>query len=229
MHRRVDEPSAGSLVRWALLLGALPASLALALGVVIAASVEETFGDLTRDLTVTTASPLYVGALSALTVMVWTAGAAVALATAWPARHEGPLARLLLMLGVLTLALALDDQFMVHDGTLQKAGIPGETALVGYVVWLGLTVALHRDLLRARPETSVLLLGAGLLGASLVVDLVVEIGGITAFDSLRILVEDGLKLLGAAVWGVGVGALARAVQREVLGVSRSTDRGIPTG
>lgn len=210
-------PTSGRLLAAALTLGVVPSVLALALGVLIAASVEETVGDLTRDLTVTTGSPLYVGALSSLTVMVWTAGAAVALATAWPARRAGPLARLLLMLGVLGLALAVDDQFMVHDGTLQKAGIPGETALAAYAVWLLATVLLHRDLLRRRPETGVLALAGVILAASLVVDLVVEWTGFDTYDSARILVEDGLKLIGAAVWGVGLGALARAVQRLELG------------
>ena len=245
-------PTTGRLLTAALALGVVPSVLALALGVLIAASVEETVGDLTRDLTVTTGSPLYVGALSSLTVMVWTAGAAVALATAWPARRAGPLARLLLMLGVvggggagggpgrgqggppakarrpraaarlllmlgvLGLALAVDDQFMVHDGTLQKAGIPGEAALAAYAAWLLATVLLHRDLLRHRPETGVLALAAAVLAASLVVDLVVEWTGFDTYDSARILVEDGLKLIGAAVWGVGLGALARAVQRLEL-------------
>lgn len=229
MHQRDQGPTSASLLRLALVIGVLPAVLALALGVLIAASVEETFGDLIRDLTVTTESPLYLGALSALTVMVWTAGAAVALATAWPARRGGPLARLLLMLGVLTLALALDDQFLLHDGTLQKAGIPGEVALVAYVLWLGLTVVLHRDVLRVRPEARVIALGAVLLGASLAVDLVVEFGGITAADSVRILLEDGAKLVGAAVWGVGLGALARAVQRGEAGVSPVSHPGMHAG
>lgn len=219
-------PSTRRLMTTALVLGVLPAVLALALGVLIAASVEETMGDLTRDLTVTTGSPLYVGALSSLTVMVWTAGAAVALATAWPARRTGPLARLLLMLGVLGLAFAVDDQFMVHDGTLQKAGIPGDAALVAYAMWAAATVLLHRDLLRRRPEAGVLALAVAILAASLVVDLVVEWTGFDTYDSARILLEDGLKLIGAAVWGVGLGALARAVQREDPRVSTHVDAGI---
>ena len=94
------QPSSRSLLRIAVVVGVLPCVLALGLGVVIAASVEETFADLVRDLNVTTGAPLYVGALSSLTVMVWTAGTSVALATAWPDRRSGRLAQALLMLGV---------------------------------------------------------------------------------------------------------------------------------
>lgn len=212
MPRRVDlDPGATRLLRLALLLGALPAVVALALGVVVAAAVEDPFADLVRDLKVTTGAPLHAGALSALTVMVWTAGAAVALTAALPARGRGPLASLLAMCGVLTLALAVDDQFLVHDGLLPGLGLPGELALLAYAVWGAVTVVRHRDLLRVRPETPVLAVGALCLVGSVTVDLVVEKLGLGGFESVRILVEDGLKLVGAAVWGVGLAAMAAAV------------------
>lgn len=207
-------PSSTHLLCAALVLGVLPAVLALGLGVLVAARTGDPFAALTRDLRVTTDVPLHFGALSALTVMVWTAGAAVALVTAWPARRTSRTASLLLALGVLSLALAVDDQFMIHDGILPAAGLPGEIALFAYAAWAAATCWRHRDLLRIRPETPVLLLGGLLLAGSLGVDLVVEKLDLAGRESLRILVEDGLKLVGAAVWTVGCCALTRAVQHE---------------
>ncbi|MCW2815908.1 MAG: hypothetical protein JWN84_3363 [Nocardioides sp.] len=208
------DPSSTRLLRAAVVLAVVPAVVVLLLGILVAARTGDPFGDLTRDLRVTADVPLHFGALSALTVMVWTSAAAVALVTAWPVRRSSRPAALLLALGVLSLALAVDDQFMVHDGVLPAAGLPGEIALAAYAAWAAATGWRHRELLRVRPETPVLLLGGVLLAGSLGVDLVVEKLDLAGRESLRIFVEDGLKLVGAAVWTVGVCALARSVQRE---------------
>lgn len=205
----------GGLLRLAALLAALPAALALAVGVAVALAVEEPFAALVRDVQVTAEVPLYVGALSNLTVMAWTAGAAVALAAAVPRALRGDrLADLLLVLGLLGLAFAVDDAFQVHDGLAQIVGIPGGLVLVGYLVVIAFASLRYRGVLKGRPEVPILATAALLLALSLGVDVLVEQlpERLVPPESPRILVEDGSKLIGAALWSAFLVALARGVE-----------------
>ena len=71
---------------------------------------------------------VYYGAVSNLGVLLWTAGAAIALfgaglalALGRPAGEAG----LLLAAGMLTGFLAIDDLFLVHENVLPAFGVPG--------------------------------------------------------------------------------------------------------
>lgn len=190
-----------------------PCVLVLALGVVFTEAVDRPFALLVRDVTVAADLPYYSGALAGLTVMVWTAGAAVPLAAVLPRwRSRAPLVRVTLVLAVLTLALACDDQFQVHEAVGPRFGVPEKAVLLVYAVTAVTTAVVFRHELAQRPEGAVLGLAGLLLAGSVGIDVVAEY--VLLAETPRILLEDGLKLVGAAVWSAALIGLAAAVQRE---------------
>lgn len=190
----------------------LPCAVVLGLGVLLSRAVDRPFALLVRDVNVAADLPYYAGALAGLTVMVWTAGAAVPLAASLPRwRSRSPLVRATLVFGLLTLFLACDDQFQLHETVAPRFGIPEEVVLALHAVGaLAAAVVFRRELAR-RPEGAVLALGGLLLAGSVAVDVVA--GVVELPETPRILLEDGLKLMGAAVWGTALAGLAAAVTR----------------
>lgn len=192
-----------------------PALVVVAASVVGARAVGADLGDLVREATTVGDLPFYAGGLSAVTVSLWSAAAAVALAAAadrpWRDRRLG---ELVLVLGALSLSLALDDQFRLHDDVLIRVGVPEKAVIVGYAVVAGLALWRGREVLRRRVDTAVLGIAALLLSASVAVDglqRTLERGGLDA--ELRVFLEDSCKLVGAAVWLYWLILVARGVGR----------------
>lgn len=157
----------------------------------------------TRDPAATTGMPFYTGSMSILTTGVWAAVAALAGVAAWlvPSRR-----RLMTGFSVLSGVLLVDDALMLHESVAPELGIPEVLFLAFYGVY-GF-VLLWRF---ARPKlaagTGPLVLGAVLLAMSAAIDVI----------NRAIIVEDGLKLLGALVW-LAVPVLTLAERR--VGPSR---------
>lgn len=206
-------PAAGRRLVLTLLWVVLPCVLLILAGIAAADVVDRPFALFVRDVTVAADLPYYSGALSGVNVMIWTAGAAIALAAALPRwRRPEPLVRMTLVLGLLGLLLACDDQFQLHEAVAPRFGIPENVVLGTYALGaLVAVVAFRRELVR-RPEGVVLALAILLLGGSVVVDVLAAYVDLP--ETPRIALEDGLKLVGAGVWTSALVSLASSVTRE---------------
>ncbi|MBO1750941.1 hypothetical protein J4G33_03905 [Actinotalea sp. BY-33] len=197
-------PAADDRSRPRALPQALPYLAVLILSVVligstlaIGARLDLTTSQLMRDPATTFMASPFIGFLSQIGIFVWAGTAAIALFAA--ASGVGPATRrlraLLAATGTLTLVLALDDLFLLHEAVLPMIGIPELVTFAGYgVACAAIALGFWREILACRRG---LLLMAGLfLGASVGLDLI-DPAGIDPY-----LWEDGAKLVGLVAWFV---------------------------
>lgn len=150
-----------------------------------------TFAEISRDPSAQFGFPLYGGFVSTLGFAGWTV-AATASALAAAARPQ--LRRLMLPVFALSVLLALDDQFMLHDAVLPRVGIPenlvllAEAALCLRAIWPFLPALLRFRL----PLLAMALAGFAI---SLLVDVAVNFDTGTA-----LLIEDLAKFTGIVFW-----------------------------
>jgi hypothetical protein len=154
------------------------------------------YGKLTRDPLTIVGAPLYTGFLSQIGIFFWSASTAVSMISAKVlSRHPESLKskRLLFDSGLLTLVLALDDVFLLHEAFFPYFGVPEEAVFVSYAgCMLFYLVRFYSIILK----TEYVLLGMALIffGVSITLDLL-EPHGIPPF-----LFEDGAKLVGIVSW-----------------------------
>lgn len=168
--------------------------------------------ELLSDPAELTGAPWYLGALSSITLLVWAAGAALHLVAGTALRgRTGRLGAALLCLGAITVVLALDDLLLLHEIFFPWVlGTPEVVTFALYAVGIGGVVMVARRELMAQPEVGVLALALVALGASVVLDVV------GPDLTLRRVVEEGLKLLGALAWALFP---AQVLVRSVAGAS----------
>lgn len=169
------------------------------------------FGELSRDPTTVLNGPFYLGYYSNLGMLVWAAAATTALLGQHLLRRVGHVepARLLLVAGLITVAIMVDDLFLLHDAIYRELGIPQSAPFIAY----GLAIAAFSWRFRHR-------LGAGLL---LIIAAVSCLGLSAVLDTLLhlqqpYLIEDGAKALGLALWALMI------VRHTVSELSSATDR-----
>ena len=150
-------------------------------------------GELSKDC-----CRFYYGAVSNLGVLMWASTAAICLfAAAVLAFSHGFSndARALLLAGLLTGWLCVDDLFMMHEGIFMIVGIPQWATIALY---LGLTVTYLTTSWRVMAGGNLPLLGLalGLFAVSAGADLIIH-----STDNTIILIEDGAKFIAIAAWG----------------------------
>ena len=191
-------------------LCALAALAALSLATGIEASY------LTRDPSETLRAPFYIGFVSNVGILVWSAAAAVCLfAAAVLARTPGAVEQtaFLLASGFLTSWLALDDLFTLHDVVIPTyLFVPQKLflAVLGLVVFSYL-VRFRVAILAT--DYLLLLLAFGFLALSVLFD---GLQGRFAVPFHHYF-EDGTKLLGIVGWAV---YLTRTAAQQVLSIAR---------
>lgn len=147
--------------------------------------------------------PFYAGSVSVLTAVVWGAVATAASIAAWLGPR--PLRRGLALLVLLALALLADDALMVHETLAPRIGVPEEALYLAYTA-TAVAVAGHLRHGPDRRPLRVLLVAGGLLAVSVALDVAIP------ESPMGLLVEDGIKLVGALVLAtVPAIALAPAV------------------
>ena len=169
------------------------------------------FGELSRDPTTVLNGPFYLGYYSNLGVLVWAAAATTALLGHYLLRRVGHVepARLLLVASMITVAIMLDDLFLLHDAVYREVGIPQYAPFIAY----GLAIAAFSWRFRHQ-------LGAGLL---LIVAAVSCLGLSAVLDTLfhlqpPYLIEDGTKALGLALWALMI------VRHTIAELTPATDQ-----
>ena len=152
------------------------------------------------DMASVTFSHPLVSAISSLAIMMWTAAAAVSLFAGAQAKRMGrnQESRFLVMFGLLTALLALDDQFLLHEWFLPLLPFGSQSLYVAlYALLVVAFIATQHSMLR-RGYPIVLLVGALFLCGSVGLD--------TAGDMLGYrpptagLGEDTFKFIGIGLW-----------------------------
>jgi hypothetical protein len=189
-----------------------PALVIIGLSLLLSATADVPIEVLVRDPTTTLRGHALTGLQSHLGVLVWWAAASICLfcgAILWRAATQPRLRSFLIWSGVITAVLAADDLFLFHEELAwQYLRLDERIILLAY----GVVVAWY--LLRFRmiildSEYPLLLAAFLLLGSSIAMD---QFVGDRWASSWRIVIEDGLKLLGIASWsGYLILASARAL------------------
>jgi len=196
-------------------LAAAAAGLVLGGFVVLGELVDRPFRYFSKEPVETLGGPGYVGWLAHLGSVVWLAGGASALLAGAVLRLERRRgAGFLLAAGALTAALVADDLFLLHETVYPALGVPEEVVYATYGVLL-VTVAARWRHDVGRHDAALLALALALWAASVGADVVQETRGALPHHHL---LEDGLKLVGTALWTTFlVAAAGRDLRRAVRG------------
>lgn len=176
---------------WALAAGTAGAVLVLGLAAVAAEHTGRELSFFTRDPLAELHEPIYTGAVSTLGALVWWTGGVAALLAAAVVRR-GEAAHALAAGGLLTLLLAFDDLFVMHEELIPDlVGIPERVVYAAYAAAGLAFVWWHRRFLVPAPRALLLGLAVALFGLSIAFDVVAP---------GRHALEDGAKLLGIVAW-----------------------------
>jgi len=199
LRSALPRPTAGRGQRLALLYA--PACLLLAAVAAAAWLTGIPPARFTLDPAVLAETHPFLGAVSNVGILAWTAGASIALFTAWLLRGrtgDRRHSQFLFAAGLLTTWLMLDDLFMLHEWFFPLVlGIPQVLVLACYAMAAGAfllhfrtTIALHGRVLLG--------LAIGFFGVSVLLDQLPN-AWFRAWGWLYFL-EDGSKLLGIVSW-----------------------------
>ena len=153
-----------------------------------------------KDMAILAGTNPFVGFYSVVGVGLWVASGSIALFTAillWRFR-PGPQVRFLAFFGLLTLIVAVDDQFLLHEWGLDRLPGPGQPIYVVFygAAFLGFAWTQRRLLLSE--QLPLFLFAAAFLAGSVVLDNLGDLLGVkpAVFD----VGEDLFKLVGALLW-----------------------------
>lgn len=163
-------------------------------------------GFLLRDVTATGELPFFAGFVSQLSGILWSASLAVCLFTLIVMRRRsgdftGP-KRLLLLGGILTGVLLLDDFFLFHEEIAPEyLNIGEEIVIAGYLI-LGVVFVFSNWKEILSSEYLILMLALTMFGTSIFFDaLPIENLPVRYFwEQLELFLEDGFKFAGIATW-----------------------------
>lgn len=152
---------------------------------------------LMRDPSATMEVPFYTGLVSNLGILLWCATAAICLFSALVLRrlaNHSEKSSFLLTIGFLTLALTLDDLFLLHERVFPDyLNISEKLVYIAYGL-TSLICCLRFKQLILKTDFILLLFAVGFFGFSIVIDRLLP------FSEPAILIEDGAKLLGIVSW-----------------------------
>lgn len=156
------------------------------------------FSDLTRDAAATLEGPWYTAALSNATVVMTSAGAAIAIfsASLLDGPWRGSIKGFLITLGLLVGVIAADDLFMLHETVLPALGIRASVLFAVYALTLLGILWIWREAILGGTDYVFLVLAGLALGISAVVDSIFTDEGLLELPFSGELIEDPAKILG---------------------------------
>jgi hypothetical protein len=165
-------------------------------------------GELSQDAVSVAELPPWVGAVSMLSVLLWGAGAAIALfAAALVSRGRRSARGFFLYVGLLTMLLAVDDALLLHEAVIPGVlDVREELTLVLYAAALLAAVVWFPARFSDPSSRAMLLMAALFFAAAMFLD-VYELR-----LPHRTWIEDSCKLLGIVGW---VGFLVLSAAREL--------------
>lgn len=186
----------------------IPVFAAMVVILGLAKAVDVPVTDLLRDTTAVLDGEFYVGLFSTTGIALWASAGAICILLLSSRAPESP--RDLLIAGaVVSLMLAADDAYLIHETVGAFVGIPDVFIFTLYGI---VAIALFwrsRKYLASRPNVSVFVAAVLLLGLSLGLDVSGELGPWTLpYSSV---IEDVAKFLGIVSWLTFFGGLGRAL------------------
>lgn len=190
---------------------AVPAMLVYSVSLIVLSLSGFSAMDVLADPAQQTGVSSFIGFISNLGVWLWLAAAAIGFFTAFnlPEGDRKPYRELILLLAVLSLALAFDDLFLIHDRYIGQ-----KYCYSFYAIFAVLILVRHFRRVLAIDGFAFFLSGT-LLAASVFTDLVQ--GVLPLGYSVTQVFEEGFKFTGAAVWLYFCGSVARAALRQPTG------------
>ncbi|MDA7903319.1 hypothetical protein N9B31_06610 [Mariniblastus sp.] len=169
-------------------------------------------------------SPMYIGSVSNLGVLLWGAAASVCIFGGWLAfncKNQHETAWFLLCAGLVSMVLMLDDLFLLHEEVIEDhLFIPQQFVFAAYGVMVMVLIVRYRKTI-LESDYMLLFLAFVFFSISVGVDLFVEPEEFVIFGSFpgRHIIEDGFKLLGIASWSV---YLVRTCFQKVVPLLRAS-------
>ncbi len=207
------------------LLVLVPALIVLIIVAIVAVLGDVDMGWLFRDPAQLFDFHPLAGTVSSLGIILWWFAASICLFT-FALSHRLGLSRamriFLLSSALLTVLLAIDDQFLIHDDLASRVlGLRERHVIVGYLVLVSLYALLNLAVIR-RSEWTLLVAALGLFAGSIGADFVTQslLGESEALGvglDWGLFIEDGFKFLGIAAW---VAYLVRFSYRAILDASQ---------
>ncbi len=147
-----------------------------------------------RDLLQTCDYPIGVGMLSNLGILLWAAASAITLFSSISLLVQNrPYRKLLIIGGLLSLLLCLDDLFLLHD----KQQINQDILYTAYII-LGLFLLLKFSKLIKEIDIIAFFASTSLLALSIISDIFQDFFPIS-YQTVQI-IEEGFKFVGIACW-----------------------------
>lgn len=173
------------------LLAALPALCLFVVSFLMLRSSGFEVMQIIRDPAQITNVSSFLGFLSNIGVWFWVSAFAIALFSAVNI-HQGVRCRLLILMSILSITLAVDDLFLIHDRYIEQNycyAFYGINAILILVFHFKMIIKIH--------GLSFLLAG-GFLALSILTDLIQDYLPYSYEDTQ--IVEEGFKFMGAATW-----------------------------
>lgn len=174
-----------------------PAIVLLGVLVFISTRSDIAVANFTRDPLAIVDAPPYLGLLSNLGITLWSAATAICLFSVSLLGKRGApggVRAFVLLGGLISLLLLLDDLYMLHEYFYPRLGIFEKLAFAGYgVLVLGYLIGFRRQIGDTR--FVYLLCALGLFALSLLIDRLPE-----TLLPMHHLFEDGSKFLGIVCW-----------------------------
>jgi hypothetical protein len=148
----------------------------------------------------------FAGILSHLGVFMMIATSAICLFASLFTRAN---ARLLLAIGLFSGYFAMDDFFMLHETFFPRRGVPETVVLCALAAAAALIMIAFRDHFLNRKAIAI-------WASILVLILSVGVDVFAQYSALHLVVEDGLKFVGIALWALHWTLVARASIREEI-------------
>jgi hypothetical protein len=168
-------------------------------------------GYFTRDPANTFDYEFYIGSISNIGIILWTATATICIFAAKILRShqisgdQREIGNFLFASGLLTLALLFDDMFLLHENFFpQYLHIPDYLTFSAYAAITLSYLFFFRDVI-LKSHFLVLVMAGLLLGLSMIADKLMDD---SADTSIKFLIEDGLKFFGITTWFVYYARLA---------------------
>lgn len=172
--------------------GLLPAGIVFAMSLLGLESMGISPGQALRDPAQQSGASSLMGFVSHLGIWTWIAAAAIAFYLLGNTAHRKYREQYALM-GILSIALAADDLFMIHERFL------GQKICFSFYIGCALLLAArHGRSLWENQSTGIIFTGF-FLSASMGIDLIQHLFP-TDWQHLRLIAEDGFKFLGSCSW-----------------------------
>jgi hypothetical protein len=170
-----------------------------------------------RDPVAVLEAKFVIGWFSNLGVVLWISASTICLFTAATHKMQDRERKALLILGLLTLALGLDDLFMLHDGLLPFLGLSGIVLYAIYALVSCFWIATYwREIMQTR--WVFLAVAVALLGFSAFLDVIVDSFGL--HGQAAYLVEDAAKLTGISFWAAYAFSVAWQLASRTSGLAK---------